>query len=187
MARKSKCPVLQQQHDKKEFGSSYYFITQVKGLDAAHKLLLITMCDNVWLNGQVDWSQKSYAIKTGTSRQAISRYFKKYVELGILQPFPANKQGAKGKYRLVYGNIKKLVKPVMPVNKTCNAGDTNMSGHHDNNLSGHHDTYNSYNKNNSYNGDDESSFRNDSSSQPEETQKPELDPTALAAWASMEL
>jgi len=117
MATKSKCPFLQQQHDEKQFGSSYYFITQVKGLDAAHKLLLITMCDNVWLNGQVDWSQKSYAIKTGTSRSSIISHFKKYIELGILEPAFDNKKGSKATYTLVYRNIKKLVKPAKPIPK----------------------------------------------------------------------
>lgn len=187
MACKSKCTVLQQQHDQNKFGSSYYFITQVQGLDAAHKLLLITMCDNVWLNGQVDWAQKTYAVKTGTSRRSINAHFSKYVELGILQPISEKKNGTKDKYRLVYGNIKKLIRPVKPATKTCEAGDTRPVKPATSDLCNRLHTYNSYNKNNSYNGDDESSFRNDSSSQPEETQKPKIDPIALAAWASMEL
>jgi len=107
------------QYEERAFNSTYDFIRQIPGIDAGHKILLDVMCNDVYLNSRITWSQSTYAKKTGTSRITINKHFKKFVELGIIIPDSNNKTGGKDKYDLNLERIKLLRKPVKPVKKSC--------------------------------------------------------------------
>jgi len=116
---------LQQQLDDKEFTNSFNFIKRIKGVDSTAKLLLIEMCNDLYMNGTVSWKQSTYADRLGLTRQQISNWFKKFVKLEILLPDPSNKQGSKqNKYSVNHYNFKKLSRHVKPGIHTFKAGDT---------------------------------------------------------------
>ena len=116
---------LQKQLDDKEFSNSFNFIKKMKGVDSTAKLLLIEMCNDLYMNGDVTWKQSTYADKLGLTRQQISNWFKKFVTLQILLPHSSNKAGGKqNKYGINHNYFSKLGKPVKPSVPTCKAGDT---------------------------------------------------------------
>ena len=111
---------LQKALDEKEYHISYNFINSIKGVDANWKLLLNLMCNDLYMNGTVQWAQKTYADKLGITRQSVNNSFKKLIEVGVLIPEKENRAGVKGKYGIDISKITNLkrVKQDVP---TCKA------------------------------------------------------------------
>ena len=116
---------LQKELDENRYSMSYNFIKQIKGLDSTAKLLLIEMCNDIYMNGKITWAQSTYADKIGITRRQVMRWFKQFTESEVLIPDPTNKPGSKNNtYNLVHTKIKSLVKPVTPKVPTCDTEGT---------------------------------------------------------------
>ena len=108
-------PLLKRQDDDKNFRRFFNFI-MIKNIEPTHKLILNLMCNDLWLNGQLQWKQMTYADNLGMSRRQVVRLFKQYEDLGILIPGPDNKRGGKKNvYSIEFNNISRLEKTPKPV------------------------------------------------------------------------
>ena len=142
---------LQKQLDDNEFTNSFNFIKRIKGLDSTAKLLLIDMCNDLYMNGSVTWAHQTYADRCGLSRRQVVRWFDTFVENNVLLPDANNKVGGrKNRFGINHNNFKNLIKskqPVTPEVRTCDTDGiepvTPMVTSCDT-----HDTYNKDNKDN---------------------------------------
>lgn len=114
---------LQKQLNDNEFTNSFNFIKKIKGLDSTAKLLLIDMCNDLYMNGSVTWAHQTYADRCGLSRRQVIRWFDTFIKNEVLLPDSNNKVGGRqNKFGINHNNFKNLVKskqPVTPVVKTC--------------------------------------------------------------------
>lgn len=113
--KKKQHPFFKRQEDDTNFEQFFNFI-MIKNIDATHKLVLNLICNDIWMNGQLQWKQETYADRLGMSRRQMVRLFKQYEELGILIPGPDNKRGGKKNvYSIELNNLSRLEKTKKPV------------------------------------------------------------------------